>query len=81
LAARPTPGWGADTFRGATYEAYKAFWNRDSYNNAGAALISTVHYSTDYCNAYWDGTQMVYGDGDSSQGCKPLGARPERDSA
>lgn len=57
---------------GATYEAYKAFWNRDSYNNAGAALISTVHYSTNYCNAYWNSTQMVYGDGDSSQGCAPL---------
>ena len=57
---------------GATYEAYKAFWNRDSYNNAGAALISSVHYSTNYCNAYWDGTQMVYGDGNSSQGCLPL---------
>jgi vibriolysin len=57
---------------GATYEAYKFFWNRDSYNNAGAALVSSVHYSTNYCNAYWDGTQMVYGDGNTSQGCQPL---------
>lgn len=57
---------------GATYEAYKLFWNRDSFDNAGATLISTVHYSTNYCNAYWDGTQMVYGDGDSTQGCAPL---------
>lgn len=57
---------------GATYEAYKAFWNRDSYNNAGATLISSVHYSTNYCNAYWNSTQMVYGDGNSSQGCAPL---------
>jgi vibriolysin len=57
---------------GATYEAYKAFWNRDSYNNAGATLISSVHYSVNYCNAYWDGTQMVYGDGNVSQNCLPL---------
>src|SRR5262249_44654659 len=57
---------------GDAYEAYKGFWNRDSYNNAGGALISTVHYSHNYCNAYWDGSQMVYGDGDSSQGCGPL---------
>ena len=57
---------------GSTYEAYKNFWNRDSYNNAGGALISTVHYSTNYCNAYWNGSQMVYGDGDSSKGCAPL---------
>jgi vibriolysin len=57
---------------GDAYEAYKNFWNRDSYNNAGATLISSVHYSSNYCNAYWDGTQMVYGDGSSSQGCAPL---------
>lgn len=57
---------------GATYEAYKAYWNRDSYNNAGAQLTSSVHYSSNYCNAFWNGTQMVYGDGDSSQGCAPL---------
>jgi vibriolysin len=57
---------------GATYEAYKNFWNRDSYNNAGAQLTSSVHYSTNYCNAFWNGTQMVYGDGSASQGCAPL---------
>jgi len=57
---------------GAAYEAYKNFWNRDSYDNAGAQLTSTVHYSSNYCNAFWNGTQMVYGDGSSSQGCGPL---------
>ncbi len=57
---------------GYAYKAYNNFWGRDSYNNAGAALISTVHYSNNYCNAYWDGSQMVYGDGSSSQGCAPL---------
>jgi vibriolysin len=49
---------------GATYDCYKTLFNRDSYNNAGATLISTVHYGSEYVNAYWDGTQMVYGDGD-----------------
>ncbi|MCP3102697.1 M4 family metallopeptidase [Myxococcus sp. K15C18031901] len=49
---------------GFTYNCYKTLFNRDSINNAGATLISTVHYSTKYVNAYWDGTQMVYGDGD-----------------
>lgn len=57
---------------GAAYEAYNNFWARDSFDNAGAALISSVHYSTNYCNAYWDGTQMVYGDGAASQNCAPL---------
>jgi len=48
---------------GVTYNCYNTLFGRDSYDNAGAALISTVHYSTNYVNAYWDGTQMVYGDG------------------
>lgn len=57
---------------GAAYEAYKKFWNRDSYDNAGAAMISSVHYSSNYCNAFWNGTQMVFGDGNASSTCKPL---------
>lgn len=57
---------------GNTYDAYQAFWGRDSYDNAGAALVNTVHYSTNYCNAFWNGSQMVYGDGNASQGCGNL---------
>jgi vibriolysin len=49
---------------GVVYDAYKTLFNRDSYNGAGAKLISSCHYSTNYVNAYWNGTQMVYGDGD-----------------
>lgn len=48
---------------GATYDYYRATFGRDSYDNAGAALISTVHYQTNYQNAFWNGSQMVYGDG------------------
>ncbi len=48
---------------GATYACYRTLFARDSYDNAGATLVSTVHYGTSYVNAYWDGTQMVYGDG------------------
>jgi vibriolysin len=57
---------------GDTYNAYQNFWNRDSYDNAGALLKSSVHYSSNYCNAFWNGTQMVYGDGNAAQGCFPL---------
>ncbi|HEX5751770.1 MAG TPA: M4 family metallopeptidase [Archangium sp.] len=49
---------------GGTYNCYKNNFGRDSFDNLGGALISTVHYSTNYVNAYWNGTQMVYGDGD-----------------
>jgi len=65
---------GAYDGTGATWQMYHTLFNRDSYNNAGATLISTVHYSTNYCNAFWDGTQMTYGDGSASQNCGNLTA-------
>ena len=54
----------AHDFAGDTYDCYAALFARDSYNNAGALLRSSVHYSSNYVNAFWNGTQMVYGDGD-----------------
>jgi vibriolysin len=51
---------------GTTYDYYFTRHGRDSYNNAGATLTSSVHYSTSYNNAFWNGSQMVYGDGDGS---------------
>ncbi|MCY1078855.1 M4 family metallopeptidase [Archangium lansingense] len=60
------------THLGTTYDCYMANFNRDSYNNAGAQLRSTVHYSTNYTNAFWNGTQMVYGDSNGTQSA-PLG--------
>jgi vibriolysin len=38
----------------------------NSINEAGFKLISRVHYSTAYENAFWDGAQMTYGDGAST---------------
>jgi len=52
---------------GNVYTCYKTLFNRDSFDNLGGKLISSVHYSNNYVNAYWDSTQMVYGDGDGVQ--------------
>lgn len=49
---------------GTVYNYYKSKFNRESINNAGMALISTAHFDVDYDNAFWNGDQMVYGDGD-----------------
>ncbi len=38
----------------------------NSINNAGFKIISRVHYSSSYENAFWDGAQMTYGDGAST---------------
>ncbi|GAB3729004.1 hypothetical protein GCM10027594_11100 [Hymenobacter agri] len=61
-----------------TYDYWKAVFNRNSYNNAGATIKSYVHFDdtpgdgVGYENAYWDGTEMTYGDGAST--FKPLTA-------
>jgi vibriolysin len=57
---------------GHTYDMYNFFWNRDGIDNAGMLMISTVHYSSNYCNAFWNNVQMAYGDGNASQNCGPL---------
>ncbi|PCC66423.1 Zn-dependent metalloprotease [Nannocystis exedens] len=49
---------------GVTYDFYASQFGRDSFNGAGATIHSTVHYSKNYVNAFWNGQQMVYGDGD-----------------
>jgi len=49
-----------------TYDYFKNVHNRNSYNNAGAKIKSYVHYSSNYVNAFWDGTRMTYGDGNGT---------------
>ncbi len=56
----------AHTYAGNTYDYYSTVHARDSYNGSGAAIKSSVHYSSSYNNAFWNGSQMVYGDGDGS---------------
>ncbi len=49
---------------GATFDFFEAVYRRDSIDGAGLPMISTVHYGAGYDNAFWNGEQMVYGDGD-----------------
>jgi thermolysin metallopeptidase-like protein len=48
----------------ATLQMYAEVYGRDSYDDAGATVISTVHYQRGYDNAFWNGTELVFGDGD-----------------
>ncbi|MFO0949816.1 MAG: hypothetical protein U0835_01425 [Isosphaeraceae bacterium] len=49
---------------GATYDLYSEVYNRNSIDDRGMRLDATVHYDNDFDNAFWDGQQMVFGDGD-----------------
>jgi len=53
----------AHNFAGSVYDYYKLEQGRDSFDGSGGTLISSAHYSNNYDNAYWNGSQMVYGDG------------------
>jgi len=49
---------------GITYDLFSDIYGRDSIDGNGMQLDSTVHYQKGYDNAFWNGQQMVYGDGD-----------------
>lgn len=64
--ARQRAGVDAHVYAGITYQWYYDNVGRNSINGAGGTIDSIVHYSTNYNNAFWDGTKMVYGDGDGT---------------
>jgi Zn-dependent metalloprotease len=49
---------------GTTYDFFEKVFNRRSIDGKNMRLLSSVHYSKHYDNAFWNGEQMVYGDGD-----------------
>lgn len=49
---------------GATFDFYWKSYDRNSIDDEGLPLIATVHFGQHYENAFWDGKQMVFGDGD-----------------
>lgn len=49
---------------GATWALLHDALGRDSLDDRGMGLVATVHYGRNYLNAFWDGQQMVFGDGD-----------------
>lgn len=59
-------GVDAHAYAAKTYDYYKSKFGRDSVDGRGLQLRSTVHYGSRYNNAFWNGSQMTYGDGDGS---------------
>lgn len=48
----------------ATYTFLKDVFHLKSIDDKGFPLISNVHFGKKYNNAFWNGEEMVYGDGD-----------------
>ncbi|WP_404187785.1 M4 family metallopeptidase [Streptomyces tauricus] len=49
---------------GATFDLFLKAYARNSINGEGLPLNATVHFDEEYNNAFWNGEQMVFGDGD-----------------
>ena len=60
---RQTAGVDAHYGSQLTWDYYKNVHGRNGIFNNGAGARSRVHYGNAYVNAFWDGTQMTYGDG------------------
>ena len=51
-------------YLGVTYDFFWQAFQRNSLDAKGLVLSGTVHYDKNYQNAFWNGAQMVFGDGD-----------------
>ncbi|HEX6443755.1 MAG TPA: M4 family metallopeptidase [Streptosporangiales bacterium] len=51
---------------GDTWTFYSQVYQRDSVDGKGLALLASVHYDQNYDNAFWNGDQMIFGDGDGT---------------
>ena len=53
-------------YSGHVYDFYQKLFSRNSLDDKGMSLISSVHLGNKFNNAFWNGEQMAYGDGDGS---------------
>src|SRR5688572_17895560 len=49
---------------GSTWNFFHKVFGRNSVDDRGMPLVSSVHAGQSFDNAFWEGSQMVYGDGD-----------------
>ena len=54
-----------EAFDGAdkTYHFFQEVFDRKSIDGNDMEIVSSVHYRTDLDNAFWNGSEMLYGDG------------------
>ena len=64
----------AHYFAGIVYDYYKAHHGRKGIDGNDGAMISTVHYSVQYDNAFWSPAAKQMGYGDGGVDLKPLPA-------
>jgi Zn-dependent metalloprotease len=53
-------------YAGMVRDYFRNELNRNSIDNLGMGLILNVHFGVNYMNAFWDGDEMTFGDGDGT---------------
>jgi bacillolysin len=73
ITRSPSQSAGVDAhyYGGVVDDFYADVFGRDSIDDNGLTIVSSVHVLNRYCNAFWNGAQMAYGDGDGRT-CLPL---------
>lgn len=51
-------------YTGTVRKYFREVLDRDSLDNLGLDLILNVHHGESFMNAFWDGDEMTFGDGD-----------------
>jgi Zn-dependent metalloprotease len=51
----------------AVYDYYLNTFGYDSFDGDGAKMNGFIHFGTNYENAFWDGYEMTFGDGDGKR--------------
>lgn len=49
---------------GRVYQCFETLFNRSSYDDHGATIVSSIHFGFRNNNAAWNGQQFWFGDGD-----------------
>jgi Zn-dependent metalloprotease len=75
LAGNTSPGQSAGVdahyYAGVVDDFYQDTFGRNSIDDNGMRITSVVHFGENYCNAFWNGAYMTYGDGNGTT-CKSL---------
>ncbi|OPJ60750.1 M4 family metallopeptidase [Clostridium oryzae] len=64
---RQKPSVSAHYNAGKVLDFYKNLFDRNSLDDKGMEVDSYTSYDYKFNNAFWDGSEMVYGDGDGKQ--------------
>jgi len=75
LAGNESPGQAAGVdahyYANVVDDFFRDTFGRNSIDDEGLQIISLVHFGENYCNAFWNGAYMTYGDGNGGT-CKSL---------